>query len=178
MANLLKKNILLLFPLLLICFACNHDKKKEKKSIDAKTVKESFIRANKNIIKTEEQEIDDFLKRYGWTMRETGSGLRYKIIEEGSGEKAAKGKTATIDYSVQFLSGDTLEKSPEQKPKSFLIGKDDVVAGLHEGILLLKEGDEAIFIIPSHLAYGFTGKPGSIPPKATLVYHVKLLEIK
>lgn len=157
--------------------ACQQTEKRKKTQPDKKEIRESLIKANKNIVRTEEQEIEDFLKRYGWDMEKTGSGLRYMIVKQGEGTKGKTGRIASIAYSIQFLTGDTLEKSPEGKPLQFIIGKDDVISGLQKGILLLKEGDEAIFVIPSHLAYGFTGKPGSIPPKTTLVYHVKVLEI-
>ncbi len=167
----------ILFLLVMELFACRQADDRKERKVGQKEIRESLIKANKNIVKTEEQEIKDFLRRYDWEVEKTGSGLRYLIVKDGEGKKGETGRIASIAYSVQFLTGDTLEKSAKGKPLQFIIGKDDVISGLQEGILLLKEGDEAIFIIPSHLAYGFTGKPGRIPPKTTLVYYVKVLKI-
>lgn len=58
-----------------------------------------------------------------------------------------------------------------------LVGKDNVEAGLHEGIQLMHVGDQMRFILPSHLAHGLTGDQSKIPPLASVVYEVELLEL-
>ena len=133
---------------------------------------------NRNLVRTEEQKIEDFLQRYQWKMNETGSGLRDMSYREGSGKPAEPGKVAEIAFTVSLLDGEICYSSDEGGPLSFEIGKGGGESGLEEGILLLKEGDRAKFIIPSHLAYGLLGDMDRIPAKAVLVYDVELLKIK
>ena len=140
--------------------------------------RESLLEVNKNLVKNEDQKIEDFIGRYNWKMKETGTGLRYMIYKEGQGRQAEKGKVAEIAFTVSLLSGEVCYSSGDEGPKSFLIGQGGVESGLEEGILLLKEGDRAKFIIPSHLAFGLLGDMKKIPAKAVLVYDLELLKIK
>jgi gliding motility-associated peptidyl-prolyl isomerase len=157
--------------------ACKEDNAR-KQNQSQKNTKEALMKVNKGLVKNEEQQIEDFLNRYNWTMQETGTGLRYMIYEKGEGIKAEPGKTALLDFTVSLLNGEVCYSSDESGPKEFVIGKSGVESGLQEGILLLKEGDRAKFIIPSHLAFGLLGDQDRIPARSTLIYDVKLLKIK
>jgi len=139
--------------------------------------KESLLKVNKKLTKTEDQRIDDFISRYKWKMTKTGTGLRFMIYENGIGPKAEVNKIARIEYTVSLLSGEVCYSSAELGLKDFLIGKGGVESGLEEGILFLKSGDRAKIIIPSHLAFGLPGDGNKIPAKATLIYDVKLIEL-
>ena len=110
-------------------------------------------------------------------MEQSNTGLRYFIYKHGKGLPAEEGKIATLNYEIKLLTGEVCYTSKELGPKQFLIGKGGVETGLEEGILLLKEGDRAKFIIPSHLAFGLLGDSEKIPAKATLVYDVELIEL-
>ncbi len=162
----------------LLLFSCNS--KKQGKPIPSTETfsKESLIEANKLAMKTEDKQIEDFLGRVKWKMHATGTGLRYAIYENGTGQAALPGKIAEVAYTVSLISGDTLYTSERLGNKIFTIGRGGVESGLEEGILLLHEGDRAKFILPSHLAYGLMGDQDKIPPKSTLVYDVKLIKIK
>ena len=107
-------------------------------------------------------------------MKETGTGLRYHIFNKVKGPKAHTGQLATIQYSVQLFNGQTIYSGI----KSFKIGYGEAERGLQEGILLLKSGEIARFILPSHLAYGLSGDGNKIPPHTPIIYHVKLLNLK
>lgn len=163
--------------LILSFFSCGRAVKDEKQ-IDPAVLKEPLIIANKNLVKSESEDIDNFIKRYRWKMSETGTGLRYMVYENGTGRKPVNGETVVIEYTVKLLSGDTVGSSLISGPSEFMIGKNNVIAGLHEGIMLLREGDKAKMIVPSHLAFGLTGLPGKIPPGSVLVYDIELIEIK
>lgn len=160
-------------------FACNgrvmEEKEKETKPV---TGPGDLIEANKLMVKSEDQRIEDFIRRYGWQMETKGSGLRYMIYHEGKGEKADAGKIAMIDYTLSLLSGDTVYTSENEGIKSIPLGKGTAESGLEEGILLLNVGDKAKFIIPSHLAFGLFGDAKKVPAKATLVYDIELIELK
>jgi len=140
--------------------------------------KEPLMEANRHVVKTETQHIEDFLRRYKWDMAESGSGLRYLIYEEGHGSRADEGLIATIDYTIKVITGDVVYSSEENGPLSFIIGNGEVISGLEEGILLMNVGDKAKFIIPSHLAYGLVGDGKMIPGKTTLIYDIELLNLK
>jgi gliding motility-associated peptidyl-prolyl isomerase len=140
-------------------------------------VTEKLLEANKAIIKAENDQIDKLIIRNGWEMNETGTGLRYQIIEKGSGEKAKTGMTIVFGYEVSLMNGDVIYSSAKTGPKQFKLGSGGVESGLEEGMLLLSVGDKARFIIPSYLAHGLSGDQDKIPPKATLIYTVKVLNL-
>jgi FKBP-type peptidyl-prolyl cis-trans isomerase len=111
-------------------------------------------------------------------MLNTGSGLRYLIYENGNGRFADTGNVVMLNYTLTLLNGDTIYTSHKNGKKEFLVGKGNVESGLEEAILLLKEGDRAKIIIPSHLAFGLPGDGDKIPAKATLVYDLELIQLK
>jgi FKBP-type peptidyl-prolyl cis-trans isomerase len=109
----------------------------------------------------------------------TNSGLRYKIIQKGSGPKAEKGKTVSVHYEGALDNGQVFDSSYKRnQPIDFTLGIGQVIPGWDEGIGLLQVGDKARFVIPSHLAYGSTGAGGVIPPNATLIFDVELMGVK
>lgn len=110
---------------------------------------------------------------------ETESGLRYQIIQKGIGTQAEKGNTVAVHYKGMFPDGSEFDNSYKRgNPIEFPVGMGNVIPGWDEGIQLLKVGDKARFVIPSHLAYGSRGAGGVIPPNATLVFDVELMEVK
>ena len=109
----------------------------------------------------------------------TESGLRYKMIQKGSGKKAENGKTVSVHYEGSLESGKVFDSSyPRKKPIDFKLGQGQVIEGWDEGIALLQVGDKARFVIPSHLGYGSRGAGGAIPPNATLIFDVELMDVK
>ena len=110
---------------------------------------------------------------------ETKSGLRYQILQKGSGKQATKGAGVSVHYKGQLLDGTVFDSSYKRKdPIDFNVGLGQVIAGWDEGILLLQVGDKARFVIPSNLAYGSAGAGGVIPPDATLIFDVELMAVK
>jgi peptidyl-prolyl cis-trans isomerase A (cyclophilin A) len=109
----------------------------------------------------------------------TASGLRYKFIQKGDGKRAEIGKTVSVHYTGQLEDGKTFDSSyPRKKPIEFPLGKGNVIEGWDEGIALLQVGDKARFVIPSYLGYGENGAGGVIPPNATLIFDVELIDVK
>lgn len=121
----------------------------------------------------------ELLKSISEGFEETGSGLRYKIIQKGEGARAEAGKTVAVHYKGMLTNGTEFDNSYKRgNPIEFPIGAGRVISGWDEGIQLLQTGDKARFVIPSHLAYGSSGAGGVIPPNATLVFDVELMEVK
>jgi len=109
----------------------------------------------------------------------TDSGLRYQVLQEGTGSKAEKGKTVSVHYKGQLSDGTVFDSSYKRnQPIDFALGVGQVILGWDEGIQLLKVGDKARFVIPSDLAYGSAGAGGVIPPDATLIFDVELMNVK
>ncbi len=150
----------------------------QDKDPDSGNLEESLLYANKQAVKEENEQIDRFITRYKWQMKETGSGLRYDIYFRGNGAKAETGKTAILKYNVRLIDGTEIYSSEKNGNKQFVIGHGGVESGLEEGILLLRVGDRAKFILPSHLAFGLLGDQDKVPPKSTLIYDLELLELK
>jgi len=109
----------------------------------------------------------------------TSSGLAYKIIKKGTGAKAEAGKTVSVHYTGKLSNGTKFDSSYDRnQPIEFELGRGRVIKGWDEGISLLNVGSKATFIIPPDLAYGARGAGGVIPPNATLIFDVELVEIK
>ena len=138
---------------------------------------DSLLNYNKAVVKTEDQEIEDLIHRYGWKMGKSATGLRYMIYKPGSGERAVKGKKAMIRYEVRLINGNLCYSSSEKDMKEFIIGQGAVEVGIEEGILLMRVGDRAKFIVPSHLGFGLLGDQDKIPPKSTLIYDIELIKL-
>jgi FKBP-type peptidyl-prolyl cis-trans isomerase len=164
----------MLVLVMLFAPSCNETSSKKKSFADLQSMDDSVATYNQQIVRTEIQEIDDFILRYHWKMKETPTGLRYMIYKTGSGPDARQGDIVSIKYRVNLLNGDLVYLSDSTSLLTVEIGKRTVVSGLEEGIMLMKKGGRAKFIVPSHLAYGLLGDLEKIPARAALVYDVEL----
>lgn len=168
----------LLMAVTLAFCACGRPSGRQEQTFDEDQYKEALIETNKLVVMTEDQHIEDFIKRYGWQMEVTGSGLRYELIENGHGQKVTTGDIVVMDYTVKLITGDMIYSSAESGSKEFEVGRGGVESGLEEAVLLMHVGDRCRFILPSHLAYGLLGDENLIPPKSTIIYEVKLIDLK
>ncbi|MEO8517104.1 MAG: peptidylprolyl isomerase [Flavobacterium sp.] len=122
---------------------------------------------------------EEAMERLAAGYDKTDSGLRYKIIQKGEGKKAEAGKTVAVHYKGALENGKEFDNSySRKKPIEFPLGRGNVIEGWDEGIALLQVGDKARFVIPSHLGYGSRGAGGVIPPNATLIFDVELMDVK
>ena len=122
---------------------------------------------------------EEALEKLAAGFQKTESGLRYQIIQKGSGAPAEKGKKVSVHYQGALENGQVFDSSYKRKqPIDFTLGIGQVIEGWDEGIALLQVGDKARFVIPSYLGYGSRGAGGVIPPDATLVFDVELMDVK
>lgn len=110
----------------------------------------------------------------------TASGLTYLITQKGTGRLPKKGETVVVHYTGTLTNGVKFDSSRDRgEPFEFPLGAGRVIKGWDEGIAKLRIGDQAILVIPSTLGYGKRGAGnGEIPPDATLIFIVELVDIK
>ncbi len=99
-------------------------------------------------------------------------------MQIGTGTSAASGNTITVNYTGMFTDGKIFDTSTRKQPLTVLIGTGQVIPGWDQGILGMRVGGKRRLIIPSPLAYGEKGAGRVIPPNATLIFDIELLNVK
>ena len=109
----------------------------------------------------------------------TASGLEYWDIKVGTGAVAQSGHEVKVDYTGWLTDGKKFDSSVGTgHPFGFMLGASQVIKGWDEGVAGMKEGGKRQLRIPPDLAYGAKGYPGAIPPNATLIFDVQLVDVK
>lgn len=108
----------------------------------------------------------------------TASGLQYVDLVVGKGASPKAGKSVKVHYTGTLENGKKFDSSVDRnEPFSFVIGVGQVIKGWDEGVMTMKVGGKRKLIIPSKLGYGTSGAGGVIPPNATLLFDVELLDV-
>lgn len=151
----------------------------EAEAFNAVEAFRTFEGSREKRLAEEKQNAEAALEKLATGFDKTESGLRYQIIQKGDGAKAEKGKTVSVHYKGQLPDGTVFDSSYKRnQPIDFPLGVGQVIPGWDEGIQLLKVGEKARLVIPSHLGYGAQGAGGVIPPNATLIFDVELMDVK
>lgn len=109
----------------------------------------------------------------------TPSGLQIEELESGSGAAVREGATVVLDYTLWLTDGTKLDSSLDRgEPYKFTMGAHPVFPGWDEGIALMRAGGKWKLSIPPELAYGERGIADIVPPGATLVFEVEVLEVR
>jgi len=109
----------------------------------------------------------------------TASGLQYVDTVVGTGASPVAGKRVTVHYTGTLENGRKFDSSRDRgQPFTFVIGRGQVIRGWDEGVMGMQVGGQRKLIIPSALGYGSRGVPGVIPPGATLLFDVELLDVQ
>jgi peptidylprolyl isomerase len=117
-------------------------------------------------------------KKSGSKTVTTASGLKYTDVVVGKGAAPVAGKQVKVHYTGTLENGKKFDSSVDRKePFSFIIGVGQVIPGWDEGVMTMKVGGKRKLIIPSKLGYGARGAGSDIPPNATLLFDVELLDI-
>jgi peptidylprolyl isomerase len=116
-------------------------------------------------------------------MEQTGSGLQYEDTVVGTGASPTTGQTCVMHYTgwlwVNGAKGAKFDSSVDRgQPFTFPIGQGRVIKGWDEGVASMKVGGKRTLLIPPALGYGDRGAGNVIPPKATLLFEVELLDLK
>ena len=149
----------------------------EAEQWDAVAQFNAFVNDKKHRIKDAKEKDSKFFESVVADMDKTESGLYYKIIRPGKGKSPSAGSNVSVHYRGMLMDGSEFDSSYQRnEPINFVLGKGQVISGWDEGIALLNKGASAKLVIPSVLAYGSSGAGGVIPPDATLVFEVELLD--
>ena len=108
----------------------------------------------------------------------TPSGLQYKVITMGTGEKPSASNTVTVRYKGTLIDGTVFDSTEKQGGEPISFPLNGVIPGWTEGVQLMPTGSKFIFYIPSDLAYGDRGAGAQIPGGATLIFEIELISFK
>ena len=109
----------------------------------------------------------------------TPSGLTYLITKKGTGRQLKAGDTVVLKYTGTLTNGMKFDSSYDRnEPLEFKLGAGRVIKGYDEGVAKLHVGDHAILVIPGKLAYGPKGIPDVIPPDATLIFIIEVVDAR
>ncbi|MDR2683849.1 MAG: FKBP-type peptidyl-prolyl cis-trans isomerase [Prevotellaceae bacterium] len=147
----------------------------EAKMKDAFAKLDSLVAENQKLKSAEQKEWLEKNKANDSVIT-TPSGLQYKIITLGTGAKPTADDNVKVHYHGTLLDGTVFDSSVQRgEPITFPLNQ--VIKGWTEGVQLMPVGSKFIFYIPSELGYGEQGAGGTIPPGATLIFEVELLDI-
>ncbi len=173
--HLLLKSIVLIF--LFIFFSCKLEDKSVKKP-SVMPSKESLEEVNRILVSKDAEQIRSYIDRRGWEMKQSESGLWFLIYVDGEGTLIKKSDRIRFNFEVHLLNGTLCYSSEKLGVKSFVVGSGGVESGIEEGVLMLRKGSKARFILPPHLAHGLIGDENRIPARASIVYDIEILEIE
>ncbi|NPA09255.1 MAG: FKBP-type peptidyl-prolyl cis-trans isomerase [Chlorobi bacterium] len=145
-------------------------KQNEKKQAEAK------VKADENKKKGAEFLAKNKLNK---NIKTTASGLQYEVLKEGDGKaKPTASSTANVKYTGKLMDGTVFDSTDKNGGQPIELNISSVIKGWTEGIQLMSKGAKYRFYIPSDLAYGDNGAGGVIPPGATLIFDVELVDFK
>jgi len=127
----------------------------------------------------EKQILKEYITVENITQKPTVSGIYIIKLKTGKGNKAEMGKKITINFTGTFINGKVFDSSIDKgKPVTFILGDEHVIPAWNEAIRNMKVGDKIKLIAPSETAYGQEGLQNYVPPFSTLIYEIKLLNVK
>lgn len=124
------------------------------------------------------EDVDIVEKRWPNAKR-TSTSLRYVVLKEGdtTGPTPVPGMIVKTLYKGMLLGGTVFDQALDpQRPLKMRLGRGMLIAGWEEALQKMHRGDKWILIVPYELAYGSRGRPPDIPPRATLVFEMELLD--
>jgi FKBP-type peptidyl-prolyl cis-trans isomerase len=175
MRSLISKSLLLILPLALGLAGC----KSQSPSTGETTPPPREVTSTNNKEKNPVEAARTLGTKTDKPVIKTDSGLQYIDVKEGTGAAAKAGDTVSVHYTGWLVEGKKFDSSVDRgQPFSFPLGGGRVIKGWDEGVAGMKVTGIRKLIIPSDLGYGARGAGSAIPPDATLIFEVQLLEVK
>jgi len=141
------------------------------KGVEIDNVNASLIKINQRLATKEDLKLVQFTKNKG-SFKKNEIGFWYEIYNSGNGPLLRDSSSCKLFGKLMLLNGKTVEEDTKQ----LVIGKKEVIAGLEEGLKLMRKGDSATFIIPWYLGYGMIGRKPQVPPYTSIIYKIKILD--
>ena len=136
--------------------------------------------SNKNPQEVDNQSIKQEINNNRTQQEEIMEVTELQIVDTtvGEGKEAILGKVVSVHYTGTLTDGTKFDSSVDREtPFQFTLGAGQVIQGWDQGVIGMKVGGKRTLTIPSDLAYGPTGRPGTIPPSATLIFDIELLDV-
>jgi FKBP-type peptidyl-prolyl cis-trans isomerase FkpA len=143
--------------------------------------KEAFLKWIEDFGEYEKTVLKQYLEGSKLKVKPLSSGMMYLVLKKGNNKGVKTGDTITVHYEGKFLNGKFFDSTRQRKEAfQFVYGQQwQVIKGMEEAIGLMHEGEKALFIMPSELAFGETGSStGIIPPFTSLIFEIELVSIK
>ena len=160
--------------------ACRDQKATGSVVYTSETVQEEkdspYMEGNKNIMRRENEEMQMFIKRYGWEMQRTPTGLYIQILDPGKGDLFHENDRVALEYRTFLLSGEQVYCSDSTGLKIFLVNRSEEIDALHEAAQMLRPGARARLVIPSYLGYGVAGDGDRIQGLQPFMMEVRILD--
>lgn len=177
MMHMRSTSVLLMLIAAVVIASCTRHKNSVTGLEGSDSTGERLIEKQKELVKDEAKDIDAYIQRAGLVMKTSQTGLRFNIeTSKSDGDSLRPMDEVGIEYEVSLLSGELVYASDSTGKLNLIIGRSDLATGLQEGLQLMKTGDQALFLLPSHLAYGLTGDGDKIRGYQPLIIRVKSVE--
>ena len=176
MKNSYAKSSLICIILLGLLFSCSPPVQEVAVSA-TDSLDQEFLKVNRYSLDKHQDQIEAFVSRVGWAMEISPTGLWYHIDHQGNGKAVRKNSRVSFSFSSRLLDGTPCYEINEKNPKTIVVGKGGIEAGVEEGLMKMSEGDQAIFIIPPHLGHGNFGDRNKIPGNSVIIYKVRVLNV-
>jgi len=159
--------------LMIMVLAAGCQNKPDTRSTAAPRTEDELIQINRTMITQDREQINGYLKKTNRQFTETNTGLWYSVLENGSGPSVKTGDNVSYDFECTLLNGEPCYSGTQ----TIRVGYTDAGSGVTEGLQLMQEGSDFLFIVPPYLAFGLTGDGGKIPGRAILLYRIRIKDI-
>jgi len=159
----------------LFLYGCSCNSSDNENLPSQSEIEAELLQMNLQKQKEENDSIVHYIQKKGWNMITLKNGIRYQMIEAGRGDSIHNGDVVTVAFKVYLLNDKLCYESTPADPVSFKVGEDHIESGLHELVPLLRKGDRVRVILPSVLAFGFSGDKNKIPGDSPLYYELFIL---
>ena len=159
--------------MMIMVLAAGCQNKPDTRSTASPRTEDELIQINRTMITQDREQINGYLKKTNRQFTETNTGLWYSVLENGSGPSVKTGDNVSFDFECTLLNGEPCYSGTQ----TIRVGYTDAGSGVTEGLQLMQEGSDFLFIVPPYLAFGLTGDGGKIPGRAILLYRIRIKDI-
>lgn len=188
MAKISKKNLLV--AALSLCIVAgaiyyavivngNHDSAQIPSNVaEINRKQQQLLDFNHQMIEAEIAGIKEYMEQQPFKMTKSDMGFWYATLNAGTNKNIKKGSRVCMSYEVRLLDGSLCYSFEDNGEKCLTVGQRQTIKGLDEALPLFKEGEKALILLPSYLAFGVSGDRNKIPPYTPVVYTIRILTVE